>query len=258
MLSGWLVLAALVCARAWDSSWTRSLRLRPLADRQTGLMDSDMCIAVDEQDRVLGSVSKRDAHSVTAARPAGSLHRAFSVFLFNEDNQLLLQQRASSKLTFPNVWTNTCCSHPLFVESEMDSPESIAAGKVGGVITAAIRKLHDELGIPPSSLHGDQFKYLTRIQYFAPSGCGEWCEHEVDYMLLLRAPVSCTPNPDEAQAVRYVTQAELRTMMDPASGLLWSPWFRIVADRFLSLWWDDLSVTLDTDRFVDTDTIHRC
>jgi hypothetical protein len=48
-----------------------------------------------------------------AGQPRGLLHRAFSVFLFNSDNKLLLQQRAASKITFPKVWTNTCCSHPL-------------------------------------------------------------------------------------------------------------------------------------------------
>ena len=46
-------------------------------------------------------------------QPAGLLHRAFSVFLFDADNRLLLQQRAASKITFPRLWTNTCCSHPL-------------------------------------------------------------------------------------------------------------------------------------------------
>jgi isopentenyl-diphosphate delta-isomerase len=50
-------------------------------------------------------------------QPHGLLHRAFSVFLFNSENKLLLQQRAASKITFPKVWTNTCCSHPLYGHS---------------------------------------------------------------------------------------------------------------------------------------------
>ena len=56
------------------------------------------------------------------------LHRAFSVFLFDDRNKLLLQQRASSKITFPSLWTNTCCSHPLYGQtpSEVDVPEDVA------------------------------------------------------------------------------------------------------------------------------------
>lgn len=50
-------------------------------------------------------------------QPEGRLHRAFSVFLFNSRNELLLQQRAASKITFPGVWTNTCCSHQLYGQS---------------------------------------------------------------------------------------------------------------------------------------------
>ena len=53
------------------------------------------------------------ARRFNAAQPAGLLHRAFSVFLFNSENKLLLQQRAACKITFPRVWTNTCCSHQL-------------------------------------------------------------------------------------------------------------------------------------------------
>ena len=54
-----------------------------------------------------------------------------------------------------------------------------------------------------------------------------------------------------------MSEQELRTMMAPSSGLLWSPWFRIIADRFLATWWGDLEKTLDTDAMVDKETIHR-
>lgn len=80
----------------------------------------------------------------------GLLHRAFSVFLFNSENKLLLQQRASSKITFPDVWTNTCCSHPLhgFTPSEVDPLDGVLRGEVPGAKHAAVRKLQHELGIP--------------------------------------------------------------------------------------------------------------
>jgi isopentenyl-diphosphate delta-isomerase len=101
---------------------------------QAELMQRDACITVDGADAILGSANKRDAHQFTAQQPRGLLHRAFSVFLFGPDGRLLLQQRARSKITFPGVWTNTCCSHPLHGQSplEVDSPEDIAAGTVMG------------------------------------------------------------------------------------------------------------------------------
>src|SRR5689334_20180133 len=102
----------------------------------------------------------------------GLLHRAFSVFLFNSKNELLLQQRATEKITFPDMWTNTCCSHPLddFAEEKIEENQL-------GVKNAATRKLEHELGIPKVQTPVDAFQYLTRIHYLAPSD-GMWGEHE--------------------------------------------------------------------------------
>lgn len=109
----------------------------------------------------------------------GLLHRAFSVFLFNSDNRLLLQQRASEKITFPDMWTNTCCSHPLGVPSETGNELEAA---VHGVRRAAQRKLDQELGIKAEEIPLDKFKFLTRIHYKAPSD-GKWGEHEGEFYL---------------------------------------------------------------------------
>ena len=97
-------------------------------------MKKDEVILVDEQDRVLGSDSKYRAHTLNSKQPRGLLHRAFSVFLFDDDDQLLLQRRANSKITFPGVWTNTCCSHQLhgYEPSEIDSDMEISNGSVLG------------------------------------------------------------------------------------------------------------------------------
>jgi isopentenyl-diphosphate delta-isomerase len=97
-------------------------------------MQKDECILVDEQDSIIGSANKYNSHKFTPEQPQGLLHRAFSVFLFNKDNKLLLQQRALSKITFPGVWTNTCCSHPLhgYSPTEVDQPEDVANGSVMG------------------------------------------------------------------------------------------------------------------------------
>ena len=112
----------------------------------------------------------------------GLLHRAFSVFLFNDKNELLLQQRASEKITFPDMWTNTCCSHPLNVSSETGSTLEDA---VRGVKNAAQRKLDHELGIKKEQVPFEDFHFLTRIHYKAPSD-GKWGEHESE-----QAPPPC-------------------------------------------------------------------
>lgn len=104
----------------------------------------------------------------------GLLHRAFSVFLFDSQNRLLLQQRATEKITFPDMWTNTCCSHPLGIPGETGVG---LAESVQGVRRAAVRKLDHELGIKAEQVPIDDFKFLTRIHYKSPSD-GKWGEHE--------------------------------------------------------------------------------
>ena len=105
---------------------------------------------------------------------SGLLHRAFSVFLFDSKDRLLLQQRASEKITFPDMWTNTCCSHPLGVPGETGADLETA---VMGVKRAAQRKLWHELGIKKEQVPLEDFRFLTRIHYVAPSD-GKWGEHE--------------------------------------------------------------------------------
>ena len=112
---------------------------------------------------------------------AGLLHRAFSVFLFDPTtHKLLLQQRASEKITFPDMWTNTCCSHPLGVPGETGADLEAATL---GVKRAAQRKLEQELGITRAQVPLKGFEYLTRIHYLAASD-GRWGEHESEFSLL--------------------------------------------------------------------------
>jgi len=164
----------------------------------------------------------------------GLLHRAFSAFVFRpSDGKLLLQQRASEKITFPNMWTNTCCSHPLDdFEAEKVEKDQL------GVRVAASRKLEHELGIPQNQTPIDDFQYLTRIHYLAPSD-GIWGEHEVDYILFLSADVDVTPNTNEIRDYRYVSKAELQAMFKE-EGNSFTPWFKLIADNFLFSWWDTL------------------
>jgi len=241
---------------------------------QDDFMLKDECIVVNYMDEVIGHDNKYNCHKFVPGQPRGILHRAFSVMLFDAEGRLLIQQRAASKITFPNVWTNTCCSHPLHGMScpEVDSPQEIAKGDHMGVKYAAVRKLGHELGIPASELHASRFKFMTRVHYWAADtgthgSDAPWGEHEIDHLLLYRLKpgevLNISEHPDEVRAVRWVSREELRKAMDGSdSGLaaempLWSPWFRIIASRFLDLWWADLDVAFSTSKYVDTKAIHR-
>ncbi|KAK8943650.1 Isopentenyl-diphosphate Delta-isomerase I [Platanthera guangdongensis] len=148
---------------------------------------------------------------------------------------LMAYQRSATKVTFPLVWTNTCCSHPLYCESELIEDKFL------GVRNAAKRKLVDELGIPNEELPVDEFIPLGRILYKAPSD-GKWGEHELDYLLFIVRDVNLSPNPNEVAGVSYVDRGQLKELLKKADagedGIKLSPWFRLVADNFLMKWWD--------------------
>lgn len=207
-------------------------------DEQIRLMD-EVCIVLDENDIPIGSASKKVCHLMENI-DKGLLHRAFSVFLFDAQDRLLLQQRASEKITFPDMWTNTCCSHPLGVPGETGTTLEAA---VLGVKRAAQRKLGHELGIKADQIPITDFDFLTRIYYKAPSD-GKWGEHEIDYILFIRADVSVEVNPNEVQDIRYVTAAELKAMFDDPK-LRFTPWFKLICNNMLFEWWSHLNSGLD-------------
>ncbi|XP_069673986.1 isopentenyl-diphosphate Delta-isomerase 1 [Periplaneta americana] len=193
---------------------------------------AERCIVVNERDQVVGDASKRDCHRVNSD---GSLilHRAFSVFLFNSRNELLLQKRSPQKVTFPSCITNTCCSHPLHeIAGEREETDTL------GVRRAAGRRLNYELGVPLDQVSPEQFQYLTRIHYRDP-GDGKWGEHEIDYILVLHRDVSLDPNPDEVSEVQYVGRDQLDSFLASQSAPL-TPWFRLIAQHHLQVWWDNL------------------
>lgn len=177
----------------------------------------------------------------------------------------MLQKRAPTKVTFPNVWTNTACSHQLYgyEPTEVDDDNSVRNGIVNGAKAAAVRKLIQELGIDLSHLPlSSTFKFLTRLHYWAADVIthgpqSPWGEHEIDYILFAQLDTLVVPNPDEVCEYKYVSYEELKEMMTPGNGLLWSPWFRIIAEKFLPTWWKNLKVTLQTEKFVNTKSIFR-
>ena len=222
---------------------TSSNDLAGYDEEQIRLMD-ELCIVLDLNDQPLGNASKKDCHLMSNIEK-GLLHRAFSVFLFHpKTKKLLLQQRASEKITFPDMWTNTCCSHPLFHASETGNGD--LPSNVEGAKRAAVRKLNHELGIKSHQVPIVDFDFLTRIYYMAPSD-GKWGEHEIDYILFIEATVDLDINKNEVQDTRWVSADELRQMFKDVESktgvdkaLKYTPWFRLICDGMLFKWWDAL------------------
>ncbi|KAJ9662859.1 isopentenyl-diphosphate delta-isomerase idi1 [Neophaeococcomyces mojaviensis] len=226
---------------------------------QIRLMD-EMCIVLDYNDKVIGNASKKACHLMTNINN-GLLHRAFSTFLFHpQTKKLLLQQRASEKITFPDMWTNTCCSHPLAHPSETGNGELVS--NVDGAKRAAIRKLDHELGIPSKNVPFEKFEFLTRIHYLAPSD-GKWGEHEVDYILFIEADPTMNINENEVKDVRWVSRDELKQMfkdVQTQSGkdkdLKYTPWFRLICESMLYQWWEALE-NGELSKYTDEQLIRR-
>ncbi|WFD25657.1 isopentenyl-diphosphate Delta-isomerase [Malassezia nana] len=223
-------------------------------EEQIRLME-ERCIVTDKDDNMLRDGSKKECHLMDNINQ-GLLHRAFSVFLFDpKTGKLLLQRRAPEKITFPNMWTNTCCSHPLAVRSEMNGCE--------GVKNAAQRKLEHELGIQASQVPVDKFQFLTRIHYLAPS-TGPWGEHEIDYILFITANIDLKLNFNEVCDVKWVSIDELKALMNELDPSAFTPWFKLIVNAFLFPWWQELldkksGETYDAKALAqhENDTIHR-
>ncbi|CAN3353351.1 isopentenyl-diphosphate delta-isomerase [Diutina catenulata] len=242
-----------------ESSSKEDLALFAGHDAEQIKLMEELCIVLDYDDKPVGSGTKKVCHIMDNIRQ-GLLHRAFSVFMFNADGKLLLQQRADEKITFANMWTNTCCSHPLCVPAELGASgqaniNSLPAA-VAGAKNAAVRKLEHELGIPPAEVPVSSFEFLTRIHYMSPSG-GEdskWGEHEIDYILIQQCAndITVNANYNEVRDFKWVSEAELKAMFADDS-LVFTPWFKLICEKFLFKWWANLK---DLDQFKD-DSIHR-
>ncbi|PXF48889.1 Isopentenyl-diphosphate Delta-isomerase 1 [Gracilariopsis chorda] len=206
------------------------------ADPEQARLMAEQVILVDGKDNVIGRMSKRDAHLVKNDLP---LHRAFSVLLFDTEGRMLLQQRADAKVTFPAYWTNTVCSHPLYLPSELGEEDKGDA--VFGAKRAAIRKLSHELGVSPGAVTSTDLTFMTRILYRSECSDGVWGERELDYIFLIQKNVPLKPEKNEVQQVRYVTKPELEEMFYEAKTsekLKMTPWFTIIMERFVWPWWD--------------------
>ncbi|MFL2940924.1 MAG: isopentenyl-diphosphate delta-isomerase [Marine Group III euryarchaeote CG-Epi4] len=196
-------------------------------EAQKEMMDEN-CIIVDKNDHIVGRDSKVNCHL-----NEGKLHRAFSVLIFDSADRLLIQQRANEKITFPSIWANSCCSHPLYQNGEEED--------VKGAKKAAVRKLTQELGILPSEIQSEDLNFITKMHYKARAD-QKWIEHEVDYIFALKKDVKIDPNPNEIQRTKYVDVKELNELFEKSNdnGVEIGPWFRLIRDNFLNEIWKSL------------------
>ena len=194
--------------------------------------ESETLILVNENDRVLGSCGKAESHEAVDTK--APLHRAFSVFLFDSKNRLLMQQRSEKKPTYPGLFTNTCCSHPRFNEQEMNEIGNI------GIKTAAVRRLKFELGIESKDIVPEAMKFLGKIHYHSKNypehADRRYSEHEIDYMLLVKADVEVFPNVDEVAWARYMDADEVKELLQREPTVI-TPWFRFIFHSLLLEKW---------------------
>jgi|TARA_B110000444_G_scaffold188250_1_gene177601 isopentenyl-diphosphate delta-isomerase len=163
----------------------------------------EMVILVDKNDNQLGLMEKIEAHKKAV------LHRAFSVFILNENNELLLQKRALSKYHSPGLWTNTCCSHPRDGES---------------VINAGIRRLSEEMGFETEL--NTLFSFIYKAEF--DNGL---TEHEFDHVLLGRYNKNPLINKLEVSDWRWI-DVELLKKDVVVSPYLYTVWFKIIFQQF--------------------------
>ena len=129
-----------------------------------------------------------------------------------------------------------------------------------GVVRAAKRRTEYELGIKESEMSLDKFQYITRIFYHADNSPqdGIFGEHEIDYCLILKGDFRMEPKLNEVKDNRFVNVEQLREMLelgkDPKSGVLITPWFRMICEKFLFNWWQNLNNVISLK---DHDNIHK-
>jgi len=146
----------------------------------------DMVILVDNFDNEIGTMEKLEAHI------KGELHRAFSVFILNSSNELLLQQRASSKYHSPDLWTNSCCSHPAPGEELLES---------------ATKRLMHEMGMQAELKIADNFIYYCEFE-------NGLIEHEFDYVIVGYSDATPAINSSEVKDYRWVSFDDLKSEME--------------------------------------------
>lgn len=166
-------------------------------------MTEEQVILVNENDEQIGLMPKMEAHEKAL------LHRAFSVFVFNDNNELMLQQRALDKYHSPGLWTNTCCSH------QREGESNIAAGK---------RRLYEEMGFVT------ELKETTSFIYKAPFDNG-LTEHELDHIMVGTYNEDPKPNALEVGDWKWMALEDVKQNVIEQPEL-YTEWFKIIFEKF--------------------------
>ena len=162
-------------------------------------------ILVNEDDEVIGTMEKLEAHL------KGVLHRAFSIFIFNDKLELLIHQRAFDKYHSPGLWTNTCCSHPCPKETSLD---------------AANRRLQEEMGMQCELIEQFSFIYKERINETI-------IEYELDHVFLGFSNSEPIINTEEVAAYKWISLPELNEQMHTHPNDF-TIWFRIIINSYIN------------------------
>ena len=168
-------------------------------------MIEDKVILVDNNDNQIGLMPKLEAHE------KGVLHRAFSVFIFNNHGELMLQRRALTKYHSPGLWTNTCCSH------QRDGESNISSGK---------RRLNEEMGFDTELQNAFEFIYRADLD----KGL---IEHEYDHVFVGNYSRPFVPNEQEVEDWKYIGLPELKAEIVHKPELF-TPWFKIAFERLVT------------------------
>jgi isopentenyl-diphosphate delta-isomerase len=166
-------------------------------------MKEEEVILVNEFDEQIGLMPKLEAHEKAV------LHRAFSVFILNEKNEIMLQQRAHQKYHSPLLWTNTCCSH------QRNGETNIEAGS---------RRLFEEMGFKV------ELKELFHFIYKAPFDNG-LTEHELDHVMIGYFNGNPIINPDEVEDWKWMKIQDVKEDM-VQNPEIYTVWFKIIFDEF--------------------------
>jgi len=162
--------------------------------------EAEQLILVDTDDQELGSDTKEACHD-----GEGLLHRAFSVFLFDKDGELLLQQRSGEKRLWPLYWSNSCCSHPRVGETMND---------------ATLRRMHQELGVTCNNL-----QYLYKFYYRANFG-SQGSEHELCSVYIGSTTDEIAVNVHEISDWKFISAANLNDELNDSPDSF-TPWFKM-------------------------------
>lgn len=166
-------------------------------------MAEEQVILVNENDEPIGLMPKMEAHEKAA------LHRAFSVFILNSKNEIMLQQRAAQKYHSPLLWTNTTCSHQRAGETNLE---------------AGNRRLMEEMGFTT------ELKELFSFIYKAPFENG-LTEHELDHVMIGYYDDAPNINRDEAESWKWMGIEEVKNDMQE-NPERYTVWFKIIFDEF--------------------------